>query len=308
MTMDALSRLPQGLVNGVTLGSVYALIALGYSMVYGVLRMLNFAHGDVFMACSFIGWLAITALGDAARLHPALSLVLVLGLSMASGGILGVLTERVAYRPQRKAGRLSPLLSAIGVSMFLQNVVMLATQGRVRTVPTDWLLGSRQAFEVAGMTIAPTGICIVAVSAVLTLGLRYYVARTRTGRMMRAVSMDMECAAWMGIPVNRVVASTFALGSALAGAAGVLVGLHFTQVDFMMGFSAGMKAFTAAVLGGIGNIPGAVLGGLLLGVAESLGTAVISPVYKDAIAFGILILALIVRPDGILGRSAGEKV
>ncbi|MEX0974784.1 MAG: branched-chain amino acid ABC transporter permease, partial [Bacillota bacterium] len=307
--MDAVSRLSQGLVNGLVLGSVYALIALGYSMVYGVLRILNFAHGEVFMVCSFAGWLLISALGgDAARLHPALLLTSVLALSMAAGAALGLAVERVAYRPHRKSGRLAPLLSAIGVSIFLQNVVMLATQGRVRTVPTGWLVEGRGTIAFGNVTVPFTGVLILAVSTVLTLGLQFVVRRTRAGRMMRAVSEDMECASYVGIPVDRVIAFTFALGSALAGAAGVLVGLYYTQVDFAMGFSAGMKAFTAAVLGGIGSLPGAVLGGLVLGIAESLGTIMVAPVYKDAIAFGILILALVVRPNGILGENVQEKV
>jgi len=306
--MEALSRLPQGLVNGVVLGSVYALVALGYSMVYGVLRMLNFAHGEVFMMSSFAAWLLISALGGVAPAHPVVSLLLVMIVSMLVGAALGAAVERVAYRPQRKSGRLTPLLSAIGVSMFLQNVAMLATEGRVRTVPTAWLFGGRDAVTLGAVTIPSTGLLIIGVSAVLMAVLRYAVARTRPGRMMRAVAEDMECAAYMGIPVNRVITFTFALGSALAGAAGVLVSLHFTQVDFTMGFAAGMKAFTAAVLGGIGSIPGAVLGGLILGVAESLGTMLAAPVYKDAIAFGVLILALVIRPDGILGAACREKV
>ncbi len=307
--MDAISRLPQGLVNGLVLGSVYALIALGYSMVYGILRILNFAHGDVFMACSFAGWMLITALGgDAVILNPAVALALVLTVSMGAGAALGAGIERVAYRPLRKSGRLAPLLSAIGVSIFLQNVVMLATQGRVRTVPTAWLVAGRETFRMGEVTVSFTGLLIVVLSGLLTLGLQYTVKRTRAGRMMRATAEDLECAAYMGIPVDRVIAFTFSLGSALAGAAGVLVGLYYTQVDFMMGFSAGMKAFTAAVLGGIGSLPGAVLGGLVLGVAESLGTTLVAPVYKDAIAFGILILALVLRPSGILGENVREKV
>lgn len=306
--METLSRLPQGLVNGVVLGSVYALVALGYSMVYGVLRMLNFAHGEVFMASAFVAYMAISALGEIPRLHPGLSLCLVLAASMAAGGLLGMGVERVAYRPHRRSGRLTPLLSAIGVSLFLQNIVMLATQGRVRTVPTDWLFAGREAVAFGGVTVPSTGLLIVAVSAALTLGLRYGIGRTQAGRMLRAVAEDMECAAYMGVPVDKVIAFTFALGSALAGAAGVLVSLHFTQVDFMMGFAAGLKAFTAAVLGGIGSIPGAVLGGLTLGIAESLGTTLVAPVYKDVIAFGILIIVLLVRPDGMLGRSLREKV
>jgi branched-chain amino acid transport system permease protein len=185
---------------------------------------------------------------------------------------------------------------------------MLATQGRVRTVPTGWLTTGREFVTIGSVTLSSRGLLIVGISAALTIGLQYAVGRTRFGRMMRAVAEDMECASYLGVNVNRVISLTFALGSALAGAAGVLVSLYYTQVDFMMGFGAGMKAFTAAVLGGIGNLPGAVLGGLTLGIAESLGTTLVSPVYKDAVAFAILILTLVVRPNGILGKDAGEKV
>jgi branched-chain amino acid transport system permease protein len=307
--MDVLKRLPQGLANGLTLGSAYALIALGYSMVYGILRALNFAHGDVFMVCSFVGWALITALGgDSTPLPPAVNLLLTLAVSMGAGALLGVAIERAAYRPLRRSGRLAPLLSAIGVSIFLQNAVMLATQGRVRTFPTGWLTSGRGTLAFGSVTVPFTGALIIAASAVLTVGLQYVVRHTRAGQMMRATAEDVECASYMGIPVDRVIAFTFALGSALAGAAGVLVGLYYTQVDFLMGFSAGMKAFTAAVLGGIGTLPGAVLGGLVLGVAESLGTMLVAPVYKDAIAFAILILVLILRPGGILGDAGAEKV
>lgn len=303
-----MSRLPQGLCNGLILGSVYSLVALGYSMVYGVLRMLNFAHGEVFMVSSFAAFALIAALGGAAAAHPAASLLLVILGSMAVGAVLGAAVERVAYRPHRKSSRLTPLISAIGVSMFLQNVMMLSTQGRVRTVPTEWLFGGRDAVTVGAVTVPATGVLIVAVSTALMIALRYVVANTTLGRLMRAVAEDAECASYMGVNINRVITFTFALGSALAGAAGVLVSLYFTQVDFTMGFTAGMKAFTAAVLGGIGSIPGAMLGGLALGIAESLGTMLIAPVYKDAITFGILILTLVVRPNGILGRASIEKV
>ncbi len=298
----------QAIANGLVLGSVYALLALGYSMVYGVLGILNFAHGDVFMVCSFVGWYAIT-LGQKGGFSgsPLVMVLLSILISMAFGAGLGMAVDRVAYRPLRKASRLAPLISAIGVSMFLQNVVMLATQGRAKVYPTQDLM-PKVAFRRGPVTVSYSGALVIASSLCLLLMLNYVVRRTSVGRMMRATAEDPEAAGYMGIPVNRVIAASFGLGSGLAGAAGVLIGLYYMQVDFYMGFSAGMKAFTAAVLGGVGNLGGAVLGGLLLGLAESLGTGLIAPVYKDAIAFAVLIVCLIVRPRGILGESLPEKV
>ncbi|HHV78145.1 MAG TPA: branched-chain amino acid ABC transporter permease [Firmicutes bacterium] len=302
-------HLPQQLVNGLVLGSVYALLALGYSMVYGILRVLNFAHGDVFMVCSFAGWAALTALlKSRIAAYPAVTLLLVLAVAMGVGVALGMAIERFAYRPLRKATRLAPLISAIGVSIFLQNVVMLATGGRAKVYPLTSVIPSGLYLKVGTITVSSTGLLVIGVSIILTLGLNYVIRTTSLGRMMRATAEDIEAAGFMGIPIDYVIAFTFALGSALAGAGGVLIGLYYTQIDFSLGFSAGMKAFTAAVLGGIGNLEGAVLGGVVLGLAESMGTAFIAPVYKDAIAFAILIICLILRPNGILGDDVPEKV
>ena len=304
-------RVLQGLINGIVLGSSYALVALGYSMVYGTLRALNFAHGDLFMVSAFVGWGVISSLAgrsNAPAVSPILTFAAATIASMAAGAVLGMAVERVAYRPLRKSGRLAPLLSAIGVSMFLQNAVMLATQGRARTFPAGWPPLGRLKATIGPVDVSPAAMVVVLVSGVLTACLQYVVVKTPIGRAMRAVSEDVECASYLGIPVDRVISFTFALGAGLAGAAGLLVGMYYTQVDFLMGFSAGIKAFTAAVLGGIGSVPGAVVGGLVLGTAESLGTLLVSPVYKDAIAFAILILTLILRPRGILGDDTAEKV
>lgn len=307
--MGVLGQLPQQVANGLILGSVYALLALGYSMVYGILQMLNFAHGDVFMVCAFVGWLVLQALlNGGVVLNPIIIILLMLLAAMGFGSILGMGIERFAYRPLRKASRLAPLISAIGVSIFLQNIVMLATHGRAKVYQTEAVIPREAMLSIGGVTIPFTGILVIAVAALLTILLDYAVRQTRAGKMMRATAEDPEVAEYMGVSINRIISLTFILGSALAGAGGVLIGLYYTQIDFFMGFGAGMKAFTSAVLGGIGNLRGAVLGGLVLGMAESLGIAFLAPVYKDAIAFAILILVLIFRPGGILGENVPEKV
>lgn len=307
--MQALYQLPQQVANGIILGSVYALVALGYSMVYGILKMLNFAHGDVFMMCAFIGWLVMQALLKSnIFLHPIIVIIIMLLAAMGFGGILGAGIEKMAYRPLRKASRLAPLISAIGVSIFLQNIVMLTTKARAKVYQTEALIPRSMMVHVGEITIPLTGLLIIVVAMILTVLLDNVVCRTQVGRMMRAVAEDVEVAEYMGVDINHIISLTFIMGSALAGAGGVLIGLYYTQIDFFMGFGAGMKAFTAAVLGGIGDLRGAVLGGLVLGMAESLATAFIAPVYKDAIAFGILIIVLIFKPNGILGENLSEKV
>lgn len=299
------SQVPQQIVNGVTLGSVYGLIAIGYSMVYGTLGMLNFAHGDVFMVGAFGGWLAmgffLPFLSGPALLLPMLAAA---GLVAA---VAGVATERFAYRPLRRASRLAPLIAALGVSMFLQNAVMLATAGRAKTYLTAAIIPPEAGIGVGGAFVSFLRLGVVGVAGVLMLALEYAVRCTYTGKAMRAVAEDPEAAAWTGVSVNRVVVAAFLLGSLLAGVGGVMVGLLYSQIDFYMGFSAGMKAFTACVLGGIGNLHGAMVGGVVLGLLESLGVAFISPVYRDVIAFAVLILTLIMRPQGILGRAKGRR-
>jgi branched-chain amino acid transport system permease protein len=311
---DILSILPQQLVFGLALGTVYGLIALGYTMVYGILFMINFAHGEIFMIGAYLGWGVLTFLLNAqiARLHAAWVVPLMLLQAMLGAGLLGVCLERFAYRPlyARGATRLGPLISAIGASIFLQNAVMLTQGARMKVYMTSLLFPRAWRFEILGVSISVLVIVMIAAAALMMWGLHELVQRTTLGRSIRAVAEDREMAAVVGVNVRRVIAVTFFLGSALAGAGGVLVGLYYTQIDFFMGYSAGLKAFTAAVLGGIGNIRGAMLGGLLLGLIESLAVTFINPAYKDVVAFAVLIVTLVVRPTGLLGdvSAQAEKV
>ncbi|MFB0545877.1 MAG: branched-chain amino acid ABC transporter permease [Anaerolineae bacterium] len=303
-------QLPQQLVNGFTLGGVYALIALGYSMVYGVLEFLNFAHGEVYMIGAFIGWgvFSILAPGKELLLPAPLIIVLMLLAAMLSCGFLGMVIEWFAYRPLRQAPRLVSLISALGVSFFLQNSVLLTITARYETYRTGLLIPRTWRLSLGNATISFTRMLVIAVAVLLMLALHYLVQKTKLGKAMRATAQDREAAAMMGIDTDRIIVATFFIGSALGGAAGVLVGLLFTQIYHFMGFTAGLKGFTAAVLGGIGSIPGAMLGGLLLGLIESIGTGFISPTYKDLIVFGLLIILLLFRPMGLLGARAMEKV
>ena len=307
---DLLSILPQQLVFGLALGTVYGLIALGYTMVYGVLQMINFAHGEVFMIGAYIGWSVFAVLIDwsVGGLHPLWVLPVLLAPAMLLCGGLGMTLERLAYRPlyMRGATRLGPLISAVGASIFLQNFVMLTMGARMKVYMTNLVFPRTWRFNIFGVNVSALVIVIVVVSLLLMWGLVALIQRTSLGRAIRAVSEDREMATALGIDANRVVALTFFLGSALAGAAGVLVGLYYTQIDFVMGYSAGLKAFTAAVLGGIGNIKGAMLGGLLLGVIESLASTFINPAFKDVVAFAVLILTLVFKPEGILGEKLAD--
>jgi branched-chain amino acid transport system permease protein len=308
---DLLQILPQQLVFGLALGTVYGLIALGYTMVYGILFMINFAHGEIFMIGAYLGWWVFTLLLQAkvGGLHPVWVLPLMLVHAMAGAGILGVCLERFAYRPLylRGATRLGPLISAVGASIFLQNAVMLTQGARMKVYMTNLLFPWTWRIQVAGVSISALVLVMTAVAILMMWGLHLLVQRTTLGRSIRAVAEDREMAAIMGVNVRRVIAATFFLGSALGGAGGVLVGLYYTQIDFFMGYSAGLKAFTAAVLGGIGNIHGAMLGGIVLGLVESLAVTFINPAYKDVVAFAILILTLVFRPSGILGESVPES-
>jgi len=308
---DLLQILPQQLVFGLALGTVYGLIALGYTMVYGILFMINFAHGEIFMIGAYLGWWVFALLLQAkvGGLHPAWVLPLMLVHAMAGAGILGVCLERFAYRPLylRGATRLGPLISAVGASIFLQNAVMLTQGARMKVYMTSLLFPWTWRIQVAGVSISALVLVMTASAILMMWGLHLLVQRTMLGRSIRAVAEDREMAAIMGVNVRRVIAATFFLGSALGGAGGVLVGLYYTQIDFFMGYSAGLKAFTAAVLGGIGNIHGAMLGGIVLGLVESLAVTFINPAYKDVVAFAILILTLVFRPSGILGESVPES-
>jgi branched-chain amino acid transport system permease protein len=305
----------QQLVNGVTLGSVYALIALGYTMVYGILKLLNFAHGEVFMVGAFIGFFTLQALGGPfdPKLPLALLLAAMFAAAMIGSGALGLVVERVAYRPLRNAPRIAPLITALGVSFFLQSSAQLLFTADVRIYDTFNLAGGY--LSIKGLNWGPLHlplyrILTIALAVALCVALTVFVARTQTGRAMRATSYDREAAAMMGIDVDRVIAVTFLIGSVLAGAAGVMYGIAYDRTWHFMGFLLGLKGFTAAVIGGIGSIPGAMLGGLLIGLAEALATGYLpqGSTFQDLWVFLLLIVVLLVRPTGLLGRADITKV
>ena len=293
----------QQIVNGLSLGSIYALIALGYTMVYGVLRLINFAHGDVYMVGAYAGYYLSRKL--AGREPSFVSAFVVMLGAMAACAVLGLIIERLAYRPVRRASRLTLLITAIGVSLFLENGGQLVFGPDPKFFPS---LAPHFDFLVADVRLTSEQITVIGVSFLLMILLRLFIMKTRTGKAMRAVSFNLDAAKLMGISTDGIIAVTFALGSALAAAAGVLIGMQIPKIDPLMGILYGLKAFVAAVLGGIGNVPGAVLGGLLIGVSEVMVVGYLSSTYRDAIAFGILILVLLLRPQGILGRVQKEKV
>ncbi|HKD88373.1 MAG TPA: branched-chain amino acid ABC transporter permease [Streptosporangiaceae bacterium] len=300
----------QELVNGLTTGALYALIALGFSMVYGVLKLLNFAHGDLYMVGAYIGFFVIQWFGGASGLHIPVPLLLVIMFVLAAGlvGFLGVAIERFAYRPLRNAPRIAPLITAIGISFFLENAALLLFGAQYRVYNTPDFLSFSSGIRIGSVTIDTVQIMVLAMTVALMVGLRLIINRTMLGRQMRAVASDREAAEMMGINVNFTIAATFFLGSALAGVSGVMAGLLFNQVSNTIGFIAGLKAFTAAVVGGIGSIPGAMLGGLLIGVAESFITGYVSSLYSDLLVFCLLIVVMLVRPTGLLGRPQLRKV
>ena len=301
----------QQTVNGLTLGSVYALLALGYSMVYGILKLLNFAHGEVFMFGAFAGYGVLTVLGGASSpVVPVWLLIVFMFLGAAAvSSALGVAIERFAYRPLRNAPRIAPLISAIGMSFFLQASALLMFSGNPRSYDTPKLIDVSTGIPLGPIRVSMLRILVIVMAAVLMVLLTLWVHRTRTGKAVRAVSFDREAAAMMGIDVDKVIVVTFLIGSALAGIGGVMVGLAlFGRIFHLMGFVAGLKAFTAAVVGGIGSIPGAMLGGLLIGFAEAYSTGYISSTFQNLIVFGILIVVLLVRPSGLLGKPELVKV
>jgi branched-chain amino acid transport system permease protein len=299
------SEFLQQLVNGFTWGSVYALIALGYTMVYGILRLINFAHGDVYMLGAFFAFYIARLTGAAMDPNPAKALV-VLVAAMIGCGIAGFLIERFAYKPVRRSSRLAALITAIGVSLLLENGGLLLFGADPKFFPQ--IIPATKVPLGLGVTISNQQIIILLVSLALMLLLRMIVMHTRVGKAMRAVSHSHTAAALMGISVDRIITFTFVLGSMLAAAAGVLVALQNPKIEPYMGIMPGLKAFVAAVLGGIGNIPGAVIGGLVMGIAEVLVVGYVSPTWRDAIAFVLLIVILLVRPAGILGKNVAEKV
>ncbi len=287
----------QQLVNGISLGSIYALVALGYTMVYGIIKLINFAHGDIYMIGAFTGYFAIKIF------H--LPFLPALVVAMVVAACLGILIERLAYRPLRNSTRIAALITAIGVSFLIQNVALLIWQPNPRAFPDVFPFRS---YDLWGVYIDNRQLLILGVSVLLMIVLHYVVHYTNIGRAMRAVALDDDAARLMGIDVDKVISFTFAIGSALAAAGGVLVGVYYNRIDPMMGTMPGLKAFVAAVLGGIGIIPGAMLGGLVMGVAEVMVVALTESTWKDAVAFAILIIIRLVRPAGIMGRRVREKV
>ncbi|MEK4537593.1 branched-chain amino acid ABC transporter permease [Peribacillus sp. FSL K6-1552] len=291
-------ELIQQLVNGISLGSIYALIALGYTMVYGIVKLINFAHGDVFMVGSFVGFYSITVLD--------LSFIPALLISMVTCAIFGVLIERIAYKPLRNATRIAALITAIGVSLLIENGLIYIRGAQPEAYPNNVLPMDK--LDILGVSISSQSILILSVSIILMIILQFVVHKTKIGKAMRAVSFDSEAATLMGINVNNTISATFAIGSALAGAAGVIFGIYYIKIEPLMGVLPGLKAFVAAVLGGIGIIPGAMVGGLLLGVIEALVSAAGYSLWRDGVAFIVLILILIFLPQGLFGKNKREKV
>ncbi len=287
----------QQIINGISLGSIYALIALGYTMVYGIIKLINFAHGDVFMVGAFIGFYSITAWG--------LSFFPALLLSMAACAAFGVLIERIAYKRLRNATRIAALITAIGVSLLIEYGVIYVRGAQPEAYPN---VLPNTTINLFGAQISSQSLLILLISVTLMIILQFIVHRTKIGKAMRAVSHDIDAARLMGINVDRTISATFAIGSALAGAGGVIFGVYYTKIEPLMGVIPGLKAFVAAVLGGIGIIPGAMVGGLLLGVIETIVSALGYSLWRDAAAFIILILILIFRPSGIFGKNTREKV
>ena len=287
----------QQLVNGLSLGSIYALIALGYTMVYGIIKLINFAHGDIYMLGAYCAFLITTYCG--------LGFIPALLISMIFCGVVGVLIERIAYKPLRHATRITALITAIGVSYVLEYATQYIMGSEVRTYPK---LLTSASFHLGPVTITMQQVYIFVITVILMVVLQFIVQKTKMGRAMRAVSVDEDAARLMGIDVDKTISFTFLLGSALAGVAGVLVGIYYNSINPLMGTTPGLKAFIAAVFGGIGSIPGAMIGGLFIGIAETMVTAYGSSLYKDAIVYIILILILILKPAGLLGKNVREKV
>jgi branched-chain amino acid transport system permease protein len=311
-------KLVQLLVNGVTLGSVYALVALGFSMVYGILKLLNLAHGDVVMVGAFIGWGVLGWLGGAEDPNVAVWILIVLMVlaAMAGCGALGVVIERFAYRPLRRAPRIAPLISALGVSFFIQNSVLLLYGADFRSYETFDLVDVEVGISWGPLNVWIIRLIVIGAALAMMILLWLLVTRTKLGKAMRATAVDREAAAMMGIDVDSVIVKTFFIGSALAGAAGVLVGLVFGQINHFMGFNYGLKGFTAAVVGGIGSIPGAMFGGLFIGLADALSVGYIEDftrgrlgsAFSDLVVFLILVVFMLLRPQGIFGKPELKKV
>jgi len=298
-----LSEFIQQLINGLSLGSIYALIALGYTMVYGILKFINFAHGEIFMLGAFSGLYLARAFGvDSPDIPMA---VVILLLTMIITSVIGVVIEKLAYKPLRKSSKLTVLITAIGVSLFLQYTGQLLFGADPKSFPT---IIENVSFNILGATIGSNQIVVLISAAVLMMALRFIVMKTKMGIAIRAVSNNLTAASLMGININNVISFTFIIGSSLAGAAGILYSINYPSIDPLMGLLPGLKAFIAAVLGGIGNFPGASAGGLIIGLVETFTVGYLSPTYRDAIAFAILIIILLVKPTGLFGKKEVEKV
>lgn len=287
----------QQIINGLSIGSVYALVALGYTMVYGIIKLINFAHGEIFMVGAYSAMILITMFN--------LPLWLAMMLSMLTTAILGMVIEKVAYKPLRKSSRTAALITAIGVSFLLQNVMLLIMGARIYTFPQVF---NNTTWVVNGLRVNALQLGMFLTSIALMLGLQFVVHQTKLGRAMRAVAVDKDAAALMGVDVNHTISMTFALGSALAAAAGVMVGMYYISMTPYMGFAPGLKAFVAAVFGGIGLLPGAMFGGFAIGIIETLVAGYGSTLFKDAVVYAILILVLLIKPSGLFGKGGKEKV
>ncbi len=291
-------ELIQQLVNGLSLGAIYALIALGYTMVYGIIMLINFAHGDIMMVGAFVGFYSVTLLGT--------NILVAMLAAMLVCAILGMIIERIAYRPLRNSTRIASLITAIGVSFLLEYLTIFFIGPNQKVFPEAAF--TVKAYHIAGLSILNKDVFVFVSAVALMLILQYIIRYTKTGKAMRAVSLDMEAAVLMGISVDRTISMTFAIGSALAAAAGVMVGVYYNTINPLMGIIPGLKAFVAAVLGGIGIIPGAMVGGFVMGLLETLVSGYGNSLYRDAVAFGVLILILLVKPTGLFGKDTGEKV
>ncbi len=308
MIIGAGAQAQDQFINALTIGAIYALIALGYTMVYGIIELINFAHGDVFMVGSFVSWWLLTTFGFSGPINDpvllAVILVIAFLVSMVVMGLVGVVIERLAYRPLRNAPRLAPLITAIGVSFILQNIVYVTISNSIVTIPQ--IMPNPELF-IGPIAIRQVNLFVIVLSVALMVALQLFINRTRLGRAMRSTAMDREAAELMGVDINTTIALTFFIGSALAGAAGVVQGLYFGISKFDLGFQAGLKAFTAAVLGGIGNTTGAAIGGFLIGFIEVLSSVFGYGRWSEAAVFGALVLVLIFRPTGILGQQLTDR-
>lgn len=293
----------QQLINGLSLGAIYALIALGYTMVYGILKFINFAHGEVFMLGAYSGYYLAGIFGVTSP--SIIWAIIILLLTMVITATIGVIIEKLAYRPLRHSSKLTVLITAIGVSLFLQYGGQLVFGASPKSFPT---LIENYNFDIAGIKVSLIQLIVIFFSVILMLGLRFVVMKTKIGIAIRAVSNNLTAASLMGINIDKVISFTFILGSSMAGAAGILYAVSYPSIDPLIGLLPGLKAFIAAVLGGIGNFPGAALGGVLIGIIETLTVGYISPTYRDAIAFAILIIILLFKPSGLLGKKEIEKV